>query len=125
MSKQLSLAGETATRLVNQHETDNYDIDIGRADGGESHINNTRVGEPGWLGNPYALSKGFSRDESIRRYRVDFAERLCESGRFRAAVEGLRGQTLGCWCAPERCHGDVILAYLAETDEPQQEPPGV
>ena len=120
MSEQRSLSGETVTRLVNQRDTDSYDVDIGRADGGTSHINNTPVGEPGWLGNPYALSKGFSRGESVRRYRVDFAERLCESDRFRAAVENLRGQTLGCWCAPERCHGDVILAYLAETHELQQ-----
>jgi hypothetical protein len=26
----------------------------------------------------------------------------------------LKGKTLGCWCKPEACHGD-ILAELADT----------
>jgi hypothetical protein len=28
----------------------------------------------------------------------------------------LRGKALGCWCAPELCHADV-LAKLLETDK--------
>ena len=30
------------------------------------------------------------------------------------ALEELRGKELGCWCAPERCHGDVLRALLSE-----------
>jgi len=26
------------------------------------------------------------------------------------ALPELRGKDLGCWCAPENCHGDVLLA---------------
>lgn len=98
------------TRLVNQRHTDGYDIDIGRADGGTTHLLNTPVGEPGWLGNPYALSDGFTWKESIRRYREDFHDRLTND-EFREAVEGLRGQTLACWCKPKACNGDVVLHY--------------
>ena len=30
-----------------------------------------------------------------------------------AALPELRGKRLGCWCAPQACHGDV-LAQLAD-----------
>jgi len=26
----------------------------------------------------------------------------------------LRGKTLGCWCKPEACHGDVLLELLQD-----------
>lgn len=32
-------------------------------------------------------------------------------------LEPLRGKVLACWCKPERCHGDVLLALL-ETHRP-------
>jgi hypothetical protein len=29
-------------------------------------------------------------------------------------LEPLRGKDLACWCAPQACHGDVILKWLEE-----------
>lgn len=29
-----------------------------------------------------------------------------------AELETLRGKTLGCWCSPEACHGDVLAGLL-------------
>ncbi len=109
---QQTLTGDVRTRLVNQKNAKTWDVDIGRADGGTSNIENTAPGEPGWLGNPYALSDGYDREESIEKYRTVFKRRLRESEEFREAVENLRGKTLACWCKPKPCHGDVILAYL-------------
>lgn len=109
-TEQVTLGGDVRTRLVNQRDTDSYDIDIGRANGGTSHINNTAVGEPGWLGNPYSASD-YSREGAIRRYRGDFYDRL-EDDAFERAVKDLRGQTLACWCVPQPCHGDVLVEYL-------------
>ena len=31
-----------------------------------------------------------------------------------AALPGLRGRELGCWCKPQACHGDVLLELLAD-----------
>ena len=76
-----------------------------------SHMLNTKIGEPGWLGNPYTLSDGYSRAESIRCYREDFHSRFGDN-EFCAAVEALRGQTIACYCKPKACHGDVIVEYL-------------
>jgi hypothetical protein len=30
--------------------------------------------------------------------------------------EELRGKDLVCWCAPQRCHADVLLKYANEED---------
>lgn len=31
-------------------------------------------------------------------------------------LDELRGKELGCWCYPDKCHGDVLLRLLAEKD---------
>lgn len=67
------------------------------------------------FGNPFRLEEDggkYTREESIEAYREWFVEKIRTDQEFRQAVEDLRGQTLGCWCKPKACHGDVILAYL-------------
>ncbi len=56
-------------------------------------------------GNPFEMPDDGGRDEVIAKYRdyylphkVVLQERLPE----------LVGKALGCWCAPEPCHGDVL-----------------
>ncbi|WP_158059245.1 DUF4326 domain-containing protein [Halorussus halophilus] len=120
-TEQRTLTGDPTTSLVNQKHTDEFDVDIGRSNHGRNNIENTDVGTPGWLGNPYSVSDGYSRSEAIEKYRTSFCERL-EDDEFREAVEELRGKTLACWCVAspqqtasepfETCHGEVILAYL-------------
>lgn len=29
-------------------------------------------------------------------------------------IEELRGKTIGCWCAPNPCHGDILVKILNE-----------
>lgn len=108
---QQTLSGDPTTEVVNQKRTDDFDIDIGRADRGQSHMNNTPVGEPGWIGNPYPKSD-YGRAECIERFRADFVDRLQNDSEFREAVEALRGKTLGCYCKPKACHGDVIVKFI-------------
>ncbi len=60
--------------------------------------------------NPFVVAKNkYTLDESLNKYREhilnsDLANRLHE----------LDGKTLGCWCKPRKCHGD-ILKGLAES----------
>jgi len=81
-------------------------------------MNNTPVGQKGWLGNPYSEKRwgGGSLvetvEEAIRLFRADFISRVETDEHFRSAVLALRGYDLVCWCAPSPCHGDVILAWL-------------
>lgn len=101
MGYQSTLTGERKTELVNvsRHGKENVRM-IDR---------DTR------FGNPFRLEEDggdYTRDESVDRYETWFKEKIKEDEHFRVAVEELRGETLGCWCKPKRCHGDVILAYL-------------
>ncbi len=74
------------------------------------------IGRPGRFGNPFPLADptdDLQRDRGIGQDAADFQARIAREPGFRRAVEGLRGRDLGCWCAPRRCHGEVILARLA------------
>lgn len=77
------------------------------------------IARPSIFGNPFRLGVDGSRADVIAKYREWFAKRL-EDPKFKAAVLSLRGKRLGCYCAPEPCHGSVIAEYLEQlgaTDE--------
>ncbi len=60
-------------------------------------------------GNPFIIGKDGTREQVIAKYRVY----VRQFPKLTAALPELRGKTLGCWCKPQACHGDV-LAELAE-----------
>ena len=57
--------------------------------------------------NPYSVKK-YGREKSLELYEIylksnpDLMDKLSE----------LKGKTLGCWCKPEKCHGDILLKYI-------------
>ena len=55
--------------------------------------------------NPFMIERDGTRDEAIAMY-----ERWLRDERpdLTAALPELRGVDLVCWCAPKRCHGDVL-----------------
>ena len=66
-------------------------------------------------GNPFRLPHNASteqRAEVIAMYRRWL---LGQSG-LMAALPELRGKDLLCWCAPEACHGDVLIE-LANSEQ--------
>jgi hypothetical protein len=87
------------TKVVNRHFQE-YDKYIGRGSK--------------W-GNPFshqdgtkALYKVATREEAIEKYD----KWLDTQPELLAALEELRGQRLGCYCAPRPCHGDVLVRRL-------------
>jgi hypothetical protein len=50
------------------------------------------------------IGRDGTRKEVMKKYRawllsnLELVKRLPE----------LKGKTLGCWCAPEMCHGDIL-----------------
>jgi hypothetical protein len=86
-------------------------IYVGRATRG-------RKGSP--LGNPFKIGKDGTRDEVIAKYAAWLDEQLAEAGsaaslelaRIRAVWLEHGGIVLACWCAPERCHAEVIRDRL-------------
>ena len=59
--------------------------------------------------NPFIIPRDGSRDEVIAKYRAW----IVQQPELMAALPELRGKDLLCWCAPEPCHGDVLLALAA------------
>lgn len=98
------------TRVVNIRK-EAYDVYIGRA----GH------GMDGYFGNPFRLGPGMTRDDTLDRYRKYFYHRLGIDKEFRKRIGELQGKTLGCFCKPNPCHGDIIKEYLdrmeGRTDE--------
>lgn len=114
--RQTTLTGGLKTR-VGHWQQDDYDVYVGRGEGGDAHMNNTPVGERGWLGNPYPKEE-YGRTECIERFREDFENRLEDDPAFRRAVRSLAGKTLGCWCQrldedSPACHAEVIAEHAA------------
>jgi hypothetical protein len=72
------------------------------------------IGRPSKWGNPFAIGRDGDRDAVIHAY----AARLRASPALLAAARAeLAGKSLGCWCAPHACHGDV-LARVANGGAP-------
>ena len=66
------------------------------------------IGRPSKWGNPFVIGRDGTREDVIAKYEAW----LLEQTELVAALPELAGKTLGCWCAPQACHGDV-LARLA------------
>jgi hypothetical protein len=75
------------------------------------HSTETRVyvGRPSKWGNPFVIGRDGTRDEVIAKYRAWIVDQPA----LLAALHELRGKDLVCWCAPERCHADVLLKLAA------------
>ena len=58
-------------------------------------------------GNPFEMPGDGDRDTVIENYRTHYLP--CKPSLMSRLGE-LRGKALGCWCAPEPCHGDVLRA---------------
>ena len=56
--------------------------------------------------NPFKIPRDDDdmRDEVIARYR----DWLQQQPELMAALSELRGKDLACWCAPKRCHAEVL-----------------
>ena len=70
------------------------------------------IGRPGKWGNPFQIGRDGTREQVIARYERWIATRP----ELLAALPELAGKTLGCWCAPKACHGDVLARLAAELD---------
>jgi len=89
------------TRVVNLY-LDSYDVYIGR-------------GPNAPFGNPFPMvpePDGLGRVAAIQHFQDYFLKRIEEDDDFRRKVLRLKGKTLGCFCAPRACHGDIIAEWV-------------
>ncbi len=67
--------------------------------------------------NPYKIGKDGDRDEVIQKYEIYIRNRLEKEVGLKDELKRLKDKNLGCWCAPEPCHGDVLVKIFKEFDE--------
>lgn len=70
------------------------------------------IGRPSKWGNPFVVGRDGARGECIEKYRTW----ILTQHTLLNDLEELRGKTLGCWCAPNPCHGDVLVELLRKTN---------
>lgn len=90
------------TKVINIKFTSTYDVYIGRAGQGKN----------GYFGNPYKIGVHDSRGSTLERYKRYFDNRIATDPEFKHRIHELKGKTLGCFCKPYDCHGDIIAKYL-------------
>lgn len=62
--------------------------------------------------NPFKIGQGGHTRESVLRVYTDY---LYESGLAQQVQADLAGvNRLGCWCAPQPCHGDILAAICEQ-----------
>lgn len=75
--------------------TESYDIYIGR---------------PSKWGNPFKIGKDGTRKEVIEKYR----DYILSNKELMDSLHELEGKTLGCWCKPKACHGDILVELVSK-----------
>lgn len=79
------------------------------------------IGRPSKWGNPFEIGRDGTREDVIDKYKAWIAEQPD----LLLQLHELKGKTLGCWCAPKACHGDVLAALAARcfTNDAAAKPP--
>lgn len=76
------------------------------------------IGRPSKWGNPFRLADESEREWLLERYR----QWLMEQPDLLASLHELKGKTLGCWCHPKACHGDVLAELANNLEVPELSP---
>ena len=67
------------------------------------------IGRGSKFGNPYCIGRDGNRADVIAKHKVDFYN----NPELQEAVwNKLKGKILGCFCAPQACHGDTYVEYI-------------
>jgi hypothetical protein len=96
-------------RLVNINSNVIYDVYIGRYPrAGFDYGNPIKRGERCFYCSQIHRDKG----STIDCFREYFLQRVNVDENYRKEILKLKNKTLGCFCRPGYCHGDVYLEWL-------------
>ena len=91
------------TKVVNL-KTDSYDVYIGR--GSKWGCPFTIIKDKPTLAKEIVDSK----EEALSKYK----EYVLVTPELMDSLHELEGKILGCYCKPEKCHGDVLLELITQ-----------
>jgi hypothetical protein len=111
-------------------------IQLSRAKGWRLPAGAVKVDRTTRLGNPFKVTDERPPADAVMAFRIWLTVDGCDAGiaerkaGILAALAGLRGKDLACWCKPGApCHADVLLelanapaaAGVAATEQPRKE----
>ncbi len=67
-----------------------------------------RIDRSSKWGNRFRIGPDGDRDEVCNKYEAYILTRID----LLRSLEELRGLRLGCWCPPQRCHGNTLVKFL-------------
>jgi hypothetical protein len=69
------------------------------------------IGRGSIWGNPFPIdeSVGDTREIVIEKYRSHLFSQVKNGEITIEQLSSLQGKTLGCFCKPKACHGDIIV----------------
>lgn len=112
-SQSVYQTGETTLLNVKNADEEDWSVYVGR----KNNYYNLPQSE---FANPFRLDD-YSRDASVDLYTLWFMYQIVTDDAFKSSAENLQGETLACWCVPERCHGMVLVDYAENQTVPIQE----
>ena len=90
---------------------DTNNVYIGRM--GVVFIDKVRFPKEGSIwANPFKIGKDGDRDQVLAKYKTYIMEKLENNTLIQNELDNLEGKQLGCWCYPEKCHGDVLVDII-------------
>ena len=63
--------------------------------------------------NPFTVKKE-GRDKCLEMYECWVRKKIEKEGKDE--IKKLKNKVLGCWCCPEKCHGDILVKIINELD---------
>ena len=66
-----------------------------------SELDYIYIGRPSKWGNPFVIGRDGNRDEVVRKYLYY----ILEDQNLLNDLDEIKGKNLGCYCAPQLCHG--------------------
>ena len=67
------------------------------------------IGRPSQWGNPFVIGRDGTRDQVVVKYRQWLWDQVQSGDVAISDLAALNGKDLVCFCAPLKCHGDVLL----------------
>lgn len=104
--KAIAEAGRTV--VANMHK----DSDKALLQWAKSTNRFTRIDRSSDWGNPFEMPADGDRDTVCDSYEIFFPRKFSLHNR----LDELAGKVLGCWCYPQRCHGDYLINKVQPDD---------
>ena len=71
--------------------------------------------------NPFLIDRsidpnGSNRNEVMKKYKKYITKKIIDENLYKELAK-LKGKTLGCWCKPLKCHGDVLVSLIEKLND--------